>query len=72
MKEPPAAYLIKDKINLKKGSPMSHKEKVGSITTKQLEEIAAIKMADLNAHTIDQAVRILAGTARSMGVTVQD
>lgn len=71
MKSPPAAYLIKEAIQLKKGSAAPHKDKVGSISMKQLEEIADIKKADLNAHTTEQAVKILAGTARSMGVNVE-
>jgi len=68
LKSPPAAVLIKKAINLKKGSGVPHKEKVGTITRKQLEEIAEIKKEDLNANDIDAAVKILAGTARSMGV----
>ena len=68
MKSPPAAILIKKAINLKKGSGVPHKDKVGTITRKQLEEIAEIKKEDLNANDIDAAVKILAGTARSMGV----
>lgn len=71
MKSPPAAVLIKQAINLKKGSGVPHKDKVGTITRKQLEDIADIKMADLNANDMDAAVKILAGTARSMGVKVE-
>lgn len=71
-KTPPAAVLIKKAINLNKGSGVPHKEKVGSITRKQLEEIAETKMQDLNANDIDAAVNIIAGTARSMGVTVDN
>ncbi|MFA6305543.1 MAG: 50S ribosomal protein L11 [Candidatus Gracilibacteria bacterium] len=71
LKSPPAAVLIKKAINLAKGSAMSHKDKVGTITRAQLEEIAKTKMADLNANDLDAAVKIIAGTARSMGVTVQ-
>ena len=70
IKTPPAAVLIKKIINLGKGSPEPHKEKVGKITRAQLEEIANIKMEDLNANDIDAAVKIIAGTARSMGVDV--
>lgn len=71
MKQPPAAVLIKKAINLAKGSGVPHKEKVGTITRAQLEEVAKIKMEDLNANDIDAAVKILAGTARSMGVKVE-
>ncbi len=70
-KKPPAAILIKKAIKLEKGSAVPHKEKVGVITRAQLEEIAKIKMEDLNANDIDAAMKIMAGTARSMGVTVQ-
>ncbi|MCK9185963.1 50S ribosomal protein L11 [Candidatus Gracilibacteria bacterium] len=71
LKSPPAAILIKKAVKLAKGSAMSHKDKVGTITRAQLEEIAKTKMADLNANDLDAAVKIIAGTARSMGVTVQ-
>ncbi len=70
-KSPPAAVLIKKAISLKKGSGVPHKDKVGKITRAQLEEIAKTKMEDLNANDIDAAVKIIAGTARSMGVTVE-
>ncbi len=70
-KSPPAAVLIKKAINLQKGSAAPHKEKVGTITRAQLEEIAKIKMEDLNANDLDAAVKIIAGTARSMGVKVE-
>ncbi len=70
IKTPPAAVLIKKVIKLEKGSGESNKIKVGNITRAQLEEIANIKMPDLNADTIDAAVNIIAGTARSMGVVV--
>jgi large subunit ribosomal protein L11 len=71
LKQPPAANLIMDKIKLKKGSGVPHKEKVGKISKAQLEEIAEIKMEDLNAIDLAGAVKILAGTARSMGVEVK-
>ena len=71
MKSPPAAVLIKKAINLKKGSGEPHITKVGTITRKQLEEIAEIKMEDLNANDMDAAVKIIGGTARSMGVKVE-
>lgn len=70
-KQPPAAFLIKKAISLKKGSGEPHKNKVGTITRAQLEEIAKIKMEDLNANDVDAAVKILGGTARSMGVKVE-
>ncbi|MDP2691697.1 MAG: 50S ribosomal protein L11 [Candidatus Gracilibacteria bacterium] len=71
LREPPAANLIREKIKLQKGSGEPNKKKVGNITRKQLEEVAAVKMKELNAHDLDAAVSILAGTARSMGVTVE-
>lgn len=71
LKSPPAAVLIKKAISLAKGSGTPHKDKVGTITRKQLEEIAEIKKEDLNANDVDAAVKILAGTARSMGVKVE-
>jgi large subunit ribosomal protein L11 len=71
LKTPPAKLLIKKAINLPKGSGEPNKNKVGKITRKQLEEIAEIKMEDLNANDMDAAVKVIAGTARSMGVTVE-
>ena len=68
-KTPPAAVLIKQAINLEKGSGEPHKEKVGKITESQLRAIAEKKMPDLNANDIDAAMKIVEGTARSMGVT---
>jgi large subunit ribosomal protein L11 len=70
-KTPPAAVLIKRALNLEKGSSEPHKTKVGTISQEQLREIAETKLPDLNAHTVDQAVNIVAGTARSMGVDVE-
>jgi large subunit ribosomal protein L11 len=70
VKSPPAAVLIKQKISLDKGSAEPHRDKVGKITQDQLREIAEQKMQDLNANDIDQAAKIIAGTARSMGVDV--
>lgn len=72
LKTPPAKVLIRKAINIPKGSGEPNKNKVGKITRKQLEEIAKEKMEDLNANDIDAAVKIIAGTARSMGVTVED
>jgi large subunit ribosomal protein L11 len=69
-KTPPAAVLIKQAINLDKGSGEPHRVKVGKITQAQLREIAEKKMQDLNANDLDQASKIIAGTARSMGVDV--
>lgn len=71
IKTPPAAVLIKKAINLPKGSGEPNKTKVGTISRAQLEEIANVKMPDLNADTVDAAVNIIAGTARSMGVEVK-
>ena len=68
MKSPPAAVLIKKELGLDAGSAEPHKVKVGKITREQLKKIAEVKMADLNANTIDAAINIIAGTARSMGV----
>ena len=69
-KTPPAAVLIKQAINLDKGSGEPHRVKVGTITQAQLREIAERKLDDLNARDLDQASKIIAGTARSMGVDV--
>lgn len=72
LKTPPAAELIKKAAGVKKGSGVPHTNKVGKITMAQCREIAETKMADLNANDVDQAAKIIAGTARSMGVTVED
>ena len=69
-KSPPAAVLIKQALSLEKGSSEPFREKVGTITQDQLRQIAERKMKDLNAHDIDAAAKIIAGTARSMGVDV--
>jgi large subunit ribosomal protein L11 len=69
-KSPPAAVLIKQALSLDKGSAEPHRDKVGRITQTQLKEIAQKKMKDLNANDIDAAAKIIAGTARSMGVEV--
>lgn len=68
-KTPPAADLIKKYAGIKKGSGVPHTDKVGHLTADQLREIAKTKEPDLNANDIDNAARIIAGTARSMGVT---
>ena len=70
-KTPPAAELIKKAAGLKSGSGAPNKEKVGKITKDQVREIAATKMPDLNANDVDAAMKIVEGTARSMGVTVE-
>ena len=70
-KTPPAAELIKKAAGLSKGSGVPHKEKVGKLTKDQVREIAEGKMPDLNARDIDAAMKIVEGTARSMGVTVE-
>ena len=72
LKTPPAARLLIKAAGVQKGSGVPHKEKVGSVTRAQLREIAEKKMADLNANDIEQAEKIIAGTARSMGLTVKD
>ena len=69
-KTPPAAVLIKQAIGIESGSAEPHRLKVGKITQAQVREIAERKLADLNAHDLDQASKIIAGTARSMGVDV--
>jgi large subunit ribosomal protein L11 len=71
LKSPPAAVLLKKAAGLAKGSGVPHKQKVGKVTRAQLEEIATTKMADLNARDMEHAVRMIAGTARSMGVEVE-
>ena len=68
-KTPPAAELIKKAAGLKKGSGVPHKEKVGKLTKDQIREIAETKLPDLNANDLDAAMKIVEGTARSMGVT---
>ena len=70
IKSPPASVLIKKAVKIQKGSSVPNMDKVGSITTAQLEERAKVKEKDLNANSLDQAVKIIAGTARSMGVDV--
>ena len=70
-KTPPAAVLIRQAIGIEKGSGEPNRSKVGTITGEQVRQIAEKKLPDLNAHTIDQAAKIIAGTARSMGITVE-
>jgi large subunit ribosomal protein L11 len=69
-KTPPAAVLIKEALNLEKGSPEPHREKVGTLTRDQVRQIAETKLEDLNARDVEHAMRIVEGTARSMGVEV--
>ena len=70
-KTPPAAILIKEKLGIKSGAGIPHMQSVGTLTEDQLREIAEIKMPDLNANTIEAAMEIIAGTARSMGVRIE-
>lgn len=70
-KSPPAAVLLKKLAGIAKGSGVPNKTKVGKVTDAQLEEIATTKMADLNARDVDHAKRMIAGTARSMGLVVE-
>ena len=70
IKTPPATYLIMEAAGIKKGSSIPNKTKVGKVTVAQLREIAKVKMPDLNASSVESAVRMLAGSARSMGVDV--
>jgi large subunit ribosomal protein L11 len=72
LKTPPAARLLLKAAGVQKGSGVPHRDFVGSITRAQLREIAERKMPDLNANTLDEAEKIIAGTARSMGITVKD
>ena len=69
-KTPPAAVMLRQAAKLEKGSPEPHKEKVGNVTRDQVRHIAETKMVDLNANDIDAAMKIVEGTARSMGITV--
>ena len=71
-KTPPASRMILKAAGLEKGSAVPHKDKVGSITWKQCEEIATVKQSDMNANDVKAGARIIAGTARSMGIVVKD
>lgn len=71
-KSPPAAVLIKKALNLPKGSAVPNKDKVGQITQAQMEEIAKTKMEDLNATSLESAVKMIKGSARAMGITVAE
>ena len=70
-KTPPAAVLIKEALRLEKGSGEPNRDKVGRLTRNQLRQIAETKMPDLNARDVEQAMKVIAGTARSMGVEVE-
>jgi large subunit ribosomal protein L11 len=70
LKTPPAAVLLMKAAKIEKGSPESNKNKIGSVSLDQIREIAELKMPDLNAHTVEAAMEMVAGTARSMGLTV--
>ncbi len=72
LKTPPAAELLKKAAGVEKGSATPNKTKVGSVTKAKITEIAKVKMPDLNATTLEAAERMVAGTARNMGLTVQD
>jgi large subunit ribosomal protein L11 len=71
LKTPPAAVLLRQKARVEKGSGEPNREKVGSVTKDQIREIAEIKMPDLNANDVDAAMKIVEGTARSMGIVVR-
>ncbi len=72
IKTPPAAFLIKKYAKIKKGSSKGSKEIVGSLTNEQLKEIAEIKLPDLNAYNIEEAIEIVRGTAKNMGIEIKD
>lgn len=72
LKSPPASILLKQAAGIAKGSPVPNREKVGTVTRKQIRDIAQRKLMDLNSDTIEQAMKIIEGTARSMGITVED
>ncbi len=72
MKSPPASALLKQAAGLAKGAGLVGRETVGSVTRRQVREIAETKKEDLNANDIENAMRIIEGTARSMGITVED
>ena len=71
VKSPPAAVLLKQEAEIAKGSGVPNKEKVGKVTAKQVRKIAEAKFNDLNAYDLDQAVKIIEGTARSMGIEIE-
>jgi len=71
-KTPPAAILLLKEVGIEKGSPTPNRQKVGQVTKAQVKKIAELKMPDLNANTVEQAMAMVAGTARSMGIEVVD
>ena len=71
-KTPPAAVLLKRAAKVEKGSPESNRNKIGKVTKNQVKEIAELKMPDLNAYDVDHAMSMVAGTARSMGISVEE
>ena len=71
-KTPPAAILLLKEVGIEKGSPTPNRQKVGQVTKAQVRKIAELKMPDLNANTVEQAMAMVAGTARSMGIEVVD
>jgi large subunit ribosomal protein L11 len=71
-KTPPAAVLLKRAAKVEKGSPESNRNKIGKVTKDQVKEIAELKMPDLNAYNVDHAMSMVAGTARSMGISVEE
>ena len=72
LKTPPASILLKKAAKIEKGAGVPNRDKVGSVTKKQVEEIARLKMPDLTAATIDAAIRTISGTARNMGIDIVD
>ena len=72
LKSPPAAILLKQAAGIAKGSPVPNQDKVGTVTKTQVKDIAERKFKDLNSDTIEQAMKIIEGTARSMGILVED
>ncbi|MDI3281142.1 MAG: 50S ribosomal protein L11, partial [Bacillota bacterium] len=72
VKTPPASVLLKKAAGLEKGSPAPNREKVGRVTRAAIREIAELKMRDLNAASLEAAMRMIEGTARSMGIVVED
>ncbi|KPK63007.1 50S ribosomal protein L11 [candidate division WOR_3 bacterium SM23_42] len=72
LKSPPAAVLLKQAAGIAKGSPVPNREKVGKVTKAQIKEIAQRKMKDLNSDSIEQSMKIIEGTARGMGIVVED
>ena len=71
IKSPPSSILLKRAANLAKASGISGKETIGKVTKKQVEEIARLKLPDLNTDNLEQAMKVIAGTARSMGIAVE-